>query len=212
MQAIARRNAARPLSVHLGESAQELQFLREGTGEWRTLLERLGVWNPAWTPPCCGPVEYLDRLGMVNARLLAVHGVQFDDGELGRLKAADATVVTCPRSNEWTGAGEPPIERFYASGVRVAIGTDSLASVDDLNMFHELAAVRRLAPSIPAATLLASATLSGAQALGFASELGSIAPGKRAQLFAVRVPEATTDVEEYLVNGIEPPDIHWLDS
>ena len=209
---IARGNRDRPLSIHLGESAQELEFLRDGTGEWRTLLEALGAWNPSWTAPGCGPVAYLDALGMVHERLVAVHGVHFTDAELSRLASARATVVACPRSNRWTGAGIPPIDRFYASGVRVAIGTDSLASVDDLNLFAELAEVHKLAPGVPAARILESATLAGAEALGFARELGSIEPGKRAQLLAVRVPANVTDVEQYLVSGgVEPTDLRWLD-
>jgi len=212
LRAIAEATRGRPLSVHLGESQQEVEFLRDGTGEWRTLLESLGVWNPAWTAPGCGPVDYLDRLGMVNEQLIAVHGVRFSDEELARLAAARATVVACPRSNRWTGAGTPPIERFYASGVRVAIGTDSLASVADLNLFAEMAAVRRLAPSVPARRILESATLAGAEALGFSSELGSIEPGKRAQLIAVQMPSHVTDVEEYLLTGIEPAAVRWLDS
>jgi aminodeoxyfutalosine deaminase len=210
LRAIARASAGRPVSVHLGESAQELEFLRTGTGEWRALLESLGVWNPAWTAPACGPVEYLDRHGLVNDRLLAVHGVRFGDDDIDRLRAAGATIVTCPRSNRWTGAGEPPIERFYASGVRVAIGTDSLASVEDLNLFREMAEVRRLAPSVPASRILASATLSGAQALGFGEELGSLESGKRDELLAVSVPAGVADIEEHLVSGIEVDAIRWL--
>ena len=96
--------------------------------------------------------------------------------------------------------------------VRVAIGTDSLASVEDLNLFAEMAEVRRLAPEVPAARILESATLAGAEALGFASELGSLEPGKRAQLLAVRLPADVTDVEQYLVSGIDPGDIRWLDT
>jgi cytosine/adenosine deaminase-related metal-dependent hydrolase len=210
LRAIARASARMPLSIHLGESPQEIEFLRSGTGEWRALLEKLGVWNPAWTPPSCGPVEYLDRQGLLNDRLIAVHGVQFTDAELSRLAAARATVVACPRSNRWTGAGVPPIERFYASGARVAIGTDSLASVEDLNLFHEMAEVRRLAPSVPARRILESATRAGAEALGFGGELGSIEPGKRSALIAVRLPARVSDVEEYLVSGIEPDAISWL--
>ena len=211
LQAIARWSAGRPLSIHLGESAQEVEFLRDGTGEWRALLETLGVCNPSWTVPACGPVEYLDRMGMVNHDLLAVHGVQFTDAELARLAEARATVVTCPRSNRWTGAGVPPVDRFYASGARVAVGTDSLASVEDLNLFAELAELRRLAPGVPACRILESATLAGAQALGFASELGSIEPGKRAQLLTVRLPAGVADVEEYLLRGVEPGDVRWMD-
>jgi cytosine/adenosine deaminase-related metal-dependent hydrolase len=210
-RAIGRAGGDRPISVHLGESADEVRFLRDGTGAWRELLGRLGVWSDGWEPPGCGPVEYLERLGLVSERLLAVHATQLEAGELGRLARAGATVVTCPRSNRWTGAGTPPIARFYASGVRVAVGTDSLASVEDLNVFGELAEVRRLAPGVPAARLLESATLHGAAALGFAKELGTIEPGKRAELIAVRVPPGVEDVEEYLVGGIEPDAIRWLE-
>jgi cytosine/adenosine deaminase-related metal-dependent hydrolase len=94
----------------------------------------------------------------------------------------------------------------------VAFGTDSLASVDDLNVFAELAVARRAAPRVPARTLLESATLSGARALGFEEELGSIDVGKRASLIAVRLPDGVEDVEEYLVSGIGPHDISWIDS
>lgn len=209
-RAIAAASGDRPMSVHLGESAEELQFLRDGTGAWRELLGQLGVWNDRWQPPGCGPVEYLERLGLLGPRLLAVHGTQFTGTDLARLASAGATVVTCPRSNRWTGAGTPPVDAFYRSGVRVAIGTDSLASVEDLNPFAELAEVHRLAPAIPASRLLESATRSGAEALGFAADYGTIEPGKLADLIAIRLPGAIEDVEEYLVRSIEPDAISWL--
>jgi cytosine/adenosine deaminase-related metal-dependent hydrolase len=211
-RAIGRAVGDRPMSVHLGESADELQLLRDGTGAWREILGQLGAWNDHWQPPGCGPVEYLDRLGLVNQRLLAVHGTHLGNGDLARLAAARATLVACPRSNMWTGAGTPPVERFYASGVHVAIGTDSLASVDDLNVFAELAAVRRLAPAVPAARIIESATIQGAAALGFADEYGSIEPGKRADLIAVRIPRGLEDVEEYLLRGVGPDAIWWLNA
>jgi cytosine/adenosine deaminase-related metal-dependent hydrolase len=211
-RAIGKAAGDRPMSIHIGESRDEMTFLHDATGAWRELLDRLGAWNDRWKPPGCGPVEYLDRLGLVNDRLMAVHGTQLPDDELRRLAAAGATLVTCPRSNRWTGAGTPPIERFYSSGVRVTIGTDSLASVEDLNLFAELGFVRRLAPHLPARRLLESATIDGATALGFDSEFGTIEPGKRAALIAVRVPPGIEDVEEYLVTGVEPSDIHWLDT
>lgn len=199
-----------PMSVHLGESVEEVRFLRDGTGPWRDLLERIGAWAADWVVPACGPVEYMARLGLLNERLIAVHGVQLSDSELEELANVGATVVACPRSNRWTGAGMPPVARFYAAGVRIAIGTDSLASVEDLNMFNELAEVRRLAPAVPARALLKSATLDGATALGFGSELGSIVAGKRAELLLVQIPADVADVEEYLVGGIDAGDVEWL--
>ncbi len=92
---------------------------------------------------------------------------------------AGATLVLCPRSNRWVGAGVPPVAAAVAAGVRLAIGTDSLASVADLNLFAELAYLRSLAPGVPASALLRAATLGGARALGCDS-LGVLAPAPRA--------------------------------
>ena len=199
-------------SVHLGESVQEIQLLRDGSGPARVMLETLGVWTDAWRPPGRSPVAYLVDLGFLDARTLVVHGVQFDDEDLAQLRAIGATLVSCPRSNAYVGVGSPPLDAFYASGVAVAFGTDSLASVADLNMFSELAEARRIAPRVPARRLLESATLVGARALGLERECGSIEAGKRAALLAVEVPRHVTDVEEYLVSGIEPGAITWLDA
>jgi cytosine/adenosine deaminase-related metal-dependent hydrolase len=107
------------------------------------------------------------------------------------------------------GVGVPPVERFYRSGVKVAVGTDSLASVGDLNLFSELKTMRWLAPSVKARTILESATLTGARALGL-DDLGSLTPGKRAEMIAVRLPGHVNDVEEFLLTGIEPSQITWV--
>ena len=204
-------HAGFPSSVHLGESPEEVEFLSTGTGPIRGALDQLGAWNPEWAPPACGPVAYLERCGLLHARMLVVHGVQLTRAEIDRVSAAGATIVTCPRSNRWTGGGTPPIDAFYASGARVAVGTDSLASVEDLNLFGELAAVRRVAPAVSATRILESATRIGAEALGFGETYGTIAPGMRAALIAVRIPSGVTDVEEYLLSGIQPADVRWIE-
>jgi aminodeoxyfutalosine deaminase len=205
------RDAILPCSVHVSESAEEVEFIKTGGGPWRNLLEELGAWDPRWVPPRVSPVQFLDESGFLGANVVAVHGVQMSLDDLGRLKARGTTLVTCPRSNGHTGAGAPPIQDFYDAGVRVAIGTDSLASAPDLNIFAELATLRALAPSVPASALLASATREGARALGFEGEYGTLDIGCRARLIAVSVPPGTDDVEEYLVSGIEPAQIRWVD-
>jgi cytosine/adenosine deaminase-related metal-dependent hydrolase len=210
-RAVADQGAGALTSIHLGESPEEVSFLNHGGGPIQAALEALGAWNPRWTPPRCGPVEYIGRFGLLSDRLLAVHGVHLSYRELAQLAGAGATLVTCPRSNHWVGAGDPPVDRFYASGVRVAIGTDSLASVEDLNVFAEMAAIRRLSSDVPARAILESATRIGAEALGFGGEFGTIEPGKQAALIAVRVPDAAGDVEEYLAGGITPAQVAWLD-
>ncbi len=197
-------------SVHLGESEAEIEFLQNGTGPCRRGLEEIGKWDPAWVPPACGPMEYLERMGFVDDRLLVVHGVQFGSDDLQRIAQKGATLVTCPRGNIATGAGTPPISEFFESGVRVAVGTDSLASVPDLNVFAELAEMRRLSPETPARVLLEAATSTGARALGFESEFGTIDSGKRDALIAVELEGAVTAIEEHLVSGVDRARIRWI--
>lgn len=199
-----------PCSVHLSESPAETEFIATGGGPWRDLLEQLGSWDPQWTAPGVSPVQYLDEQGFLDRRVLAVHGVQMTRGDLARLAASGATLVTCPRSNRYTGAGAPPLEQFYASGVPIAVGTDSLASTPDLNLFAELATMRALAPSIPASRLIQSATQEGARALRLGQEFGTLEPGRRARLLAVQVPTSVDDVEEYLVSGVSPDQLTWV--
>jgi cytosine/adenosine deaminase-related metal-dependent hydrolase len=199
-----------PSSVHLAESPEETDLIATGGGAWRHLLERLRAWDPAWTPPGVTPTEYLDRMGVIDSRLLAVHATQASDNDLALLARRGATVVTCPRSNAFVGAGDPPVARFYRSGAKVAIGTDSLASNDDLNLFAELASLRRLAPNVPASVLLDSATATGAAALGFEQSHGTIEPGRSSSLIAVSLPPDVVDVEEYLVSGVTPDRVRWV--
>jgi cytosine/adenosine deaminase-related metal-dependent hydrolase len=200
------------MSVHLGESPEEVEFLETGTGTWRSILEFIGAWRDDWEAPACDPVSYLDRHGLIDGNTLVVHGVQFTDGALAKLAKIGATLVTCPRSNQWVGVGYPPIDRFYRSGVKVAVGTDSLASVEDLNVFSELKTMRYLAPGVPATKILESATLIGARALGLGDELGSLTPGKRAEMIAVTLPDRVGEVEEFLLSGITPQQIEWLET
>jgi aminodeoxyfutalosine deaminase len=210
MRTAVNESACPIMSVHLGESPEESEFLQHGTGPWRSMLDAIGVWRDDWAIPGCDPVTYLDRRGVIDARTLVVHGVQFSDAALARLREIGATLVTCPRSNQWVGVGDPPVARFYGSGVSIAVGTDSLASVGDLNLFAELAAMRRLAPGVPASRILESATLNGARALGLDDELGSLAVGKQAKMISVRLPDGVGDVEEFLVSGITPDRIEPL--
>lgn len=209
-----RHEGPAPLAVHLAESNEEMEFLRTGQGPIREMLEAFGVWTGTWTPPGSHPVRYLRDLGYLQPGTLLVHGVHFTADDLEDARVADAVVVTCPRSNVWVGGGVPPIARFYASGVDVAIGTDSLTSVDSLNLFDELAAMRRVAPEVDAARLLESATRIGAEALGYTRDYGTISTGKLAKFVAVQLPAGLTrvrDVEEYLVSGVPASSVALVD-
>ena len=206
-------------SIHLAESKSEVEFLADGSGPWPSILSWVGAAREGWRPPGLSPVAYLDSLGVLDARTMVVHAVNVTDSELERLAQIGCTLVTCPRSNQWVGVGVPPVQRFFSAGVRTAVGTDSLASVDDLNLFSELKAMRWIAADVPARRLLESATRVGAEALGLGDELGTIDIGKRATLIGVDLTNlkggpsglpATADIEEYLVSGIEPHQVKWV--
>jgi aminodeoxyfutalosine deaminase len=209
--AIREAAGAEVTSLHVAEGVDEVTFVATGIGRWRDILVGMRMWDESWRAPGRSPVAYLDGLGFWREGTLAVHAVQASQSDLAVLRTRGVTLVTCPRSNRFVGAGEPPVAAFYRSGVPVAIGTDSLTSVRDLNLFSELAELRRLAPDVPAGTLLASATVTGARALGFASEFGTIEAGKRAALIGVSVPPREPDVEEYLVRGISPERVRWIE-
>lgn len=188
------------VSVHLAESREEDALLRRGDGPGRALLDAIGALPRGWTPPGLSPAQLLDRAGFLGPRTLAVHGVHLSREDARLLAARETTVVLCPRSNAWLGVGEAPVAMLLQEGVRLALGTDSLASNEDLDLLAELSALRALAPSAPASTLLRAATLGGAEALGLEPTLGSITPGKRGPLIALPLtstPSARQEEEPY---------------
>jgi cytosine/adenosine deaminase-related metal-dependent hydrolase len=207
---IVRHRRQAPVCIHLGESPEEIEFLRTGRGPIGDLIIGQGVWAADWIAPECDPVQYLDKVGYLVPGVIAVHAVHLTDSALETLRDAGAYVVTCPRSNEWVGAGLPRVSHFYGLGVPVAIGTDSLASAPSLSIFDELAELRRIAPDVAAASLLESATRIGADALGHGSRYGTIEAGKLAALIAVDLPARTGDVEEYLVSGVPPASVRHV--
>ena len=195
LKALGGRAAAsgEPLSIHVAESEEEVQLLRDGTGPFREFLEGVGAWDPSWKAPGLTPVAYLDRLGVLSPRTLAVHCVHLDHQDLTRLQARGVTVVTCPRSNRRLGVGRAPIPKLLASGIPIALGTDSLASSPDVDVFTELAALREEHPGLAPAAALRIATLNGASALGLARDLGTIEAGKLASLAVVGLQDPGDD-------------------
>jgi 5-methylthioadenosine/S-adenosylhomocysteine deaminase len=138
------------------------------------------------------PLARLDRLGLVGPGLTAVHMTQLEEPEIERLAAAGAHVVHCPESNLKLASGFCPAVRLLAAGVNVALGTDGAASNNDLNLLGEMRSAALLgkgvagsASALPAAQALCMATINGARALGLEDEIGSIEPGKSADLAAL---------------------------
>jgi cytosine/adenosine deaminase-related metal-dependent hydrolase len=181
------------LSIHVAETEEEMQLLRDGTGPFKDFLIERDAWEPSFKPPGMTPVEYLDRLGVLTPRTLAVHCIHIDSQDLSRLQSRGVTVVTCPRSNQRLGVGKAPISKLLSAGIPVALGTDSLASSPDLDLFTEIAHLRQDHPQLPPAAALRIATLNGARALGVSKDLGTIEVGKLALLAVVGLNEPNDD-------------------
>ncbi|NID15286.1 TRZ/ATZ family hydrolase [Luteibacter yeojuensis] len=140
------------------------------------------------------PFQRLQKLGIVNDRLVAVHMTQLTDAEIAACAKAGVSVVHCPESNLKLASGFCPVEKLRAAGVNVCIATDGCASNNDLDMFGEMRTAALLAKAVAgdaaafdAAYALRAATLNGARAIGLGERIGSIEPGKRADLAAVRL-------------------------
>lgn len=138
------------------------------------------------------PIARLDRLGVFNDRLLAVHMTQLTDAEVALCAARGVSVAHCPESNLKLASGGCRSEDLRRAGVNLALGTDGCASNNDLDMFGEMRSAALLAKfvandaaAMPAAAALRMATLGGARALGMGDAIGSIEPGKRADLVLV---------------------------
>ncbi|HUW52268.1 MAG TPA: TRZ/ATZ family hydrolase [Rhodanobacter sp.] len=140
------------------------------------------------------PFQRLQKLGLVNDRLIAVHMAHVTDGEIAACAEAGVSVVHCPESNLKLASGFCPAEKFRRAGVNLAIGTDGCASNNDLDMFGEMRTAAQLAKAVAqdaaafdAAYALRAATLHGARAMGLDAQVGSIETGKQADLAAVRL-------------------------
>lgn len=203
LKALAGRAAAAGsrLSIHVAESPDEVSLLQDGSGSLADLFRERGNWDDDWTAPGMSPVAHLDRLGVLSNRTLAVHCVHVDHQDLSRLQTRGVTVVACPRSNAYLGVGTAPIRRILASGIPVALGTDSPASGGSLDMFAEMAALRRDHPGLRPAAVVRMATLNGARALGLDDRLGTLQPGKRAAMVAVLMAAPGDDPLETVTSG-----------
>jgi 5-methylthioadenosine/S-adenosylhomocysteine deaminase len=140
------------------------------------------------------PLARLQRLGLVNDQLIAVHMTQLTEAEIALCAERGVSVVHCPESNLKLASGFCPAEALRRAGANLALGTDGCASNNDLDMFGEMRTAAMLAKGVAndasamdAAQTLRCATLGGARAIGLGDAIGSIEPGKRADLITVRV-------------------------
>jgi len=155
------------------------------------------------------PLARLDRLGLLNDRLIAVHMTQLTDAEIVLCAQRGVSVVHCPESNLKLASGFCPVEKLRRAGVNIAIGTDGCASNNDLDMFGETRTAALLAKAVAedasafdAASALHAATLGGARAMGFDAAVGSIEVGKQADLACVDLDQIETQPLHHVISQL----------
>jgi aminodeoxyfutalosine deaminase len=195
-----------PLAMHLAESREEMQLLREGTGPFRDFLEELNVFESVIFPGGKRPLDYLKMLADASHTLI-VHGNYLDDEEIDFLArhAANMAVIYCPRTHAFFQHDPYPLERMLAAGATVALGTDSRASSPDLSLLSEMRFVAKQYPQIGREHILKLGTIAAARALGRLEDIGSLETGKLANLAIVALPEINADDPYRLLLESETP-------
>lgn len=190
-----------PVAVHLAESEAESAFLHEAAGPFAEAWTARGI--PLPPLPGRSPVAWLEQHGVLGERTLAIHVVQAQQGDVARLARSRTAVAHCPRSNRRHGHGAAPLAAFLEAGLRVGVGTDSVASVGVLDLMAELRSARALA-GLDAEAALALATDQAAHAIGLEGEVGTLETGRWGDVAVIGIatagsPEAA--MEAVLASG-----------
>jgi cytosine/adenosine deaminase-related metal-dependent hydrolase len=197
-----------PIAVHVAESPEEVTLVRDGAGPFADALRARGITIESRR---CSPVAYLVQCGVIQRGTLCIHCVQVNESDVELLRALGASVAHCPRSNAAHQLGRMPLRLFREAAVPVGLGTDSVVSVGDLDLWAEAEA-----SGLRGEAAVRGLTIEGARALGWESEIGSLEVGKVADLavfpFAADAPRrpsppfaALTVVSGRIVHQISAP-------
>jgi len=185
-----------PVATHLATSRDEYDFVKYGSSrlavDYRQIYSGVDI---GWLPTGVSPVRYVEQWGLYDVpNLVAVHCTQVDDSDIEILMENDVAIAYCPRCNAKLGMGVAPLSMFLHRGLRLGIGTDSPASNNTLDMFDEMRiglliqrSVVGYQPNLVARQYVKMATLDAARALGIEDRVGSLEPGKQADIIAVDI-------------------------
>lgn len=203
------------MHIHAAESNDEDELVQNGTGFFRSLMDRFEV---EWPSPKCTSIEYLEQTGILETRPLLAHCVTVSEPDLEIIAGSGSGIAHCPKSNAKFGHGYAPLEKFLHHGIAVGLGSDSVASNNVCDLLEEarfaaFSARNRNGRSrfISAGDVLEAATLGGAEAMGLGHLIGSLEPGKQADIAVVSLTHAAqqpvTDIEAALVFSSNARDV-----
>ncbi|MCI0664758.1 MAG: amidohydrolase family protein [Acidobacteria bacterium] len=177
------------IAIHAAESTDETKLLEDGSGAFGELLRRRGI---GFSPPGSSTIKYLHRLGVLDAAPLLIHCVRVDQEDIELIARHSARVAHCPKSNAKFAHGIAPLIEMEKAGVRIAVGTDSVASNNTVDLIEEARfcsllhrAAKRDATLCSASRMLELMTIEGARVLGMDNEIGSLEVGKQADLIVI---------------------------
>jgi aminodeoxyfutalosine deaminase len=181
------------LAMHIAESNEETKLLQRKKSGLEKLYQ-FAEWDLGWAPAGISSIEYLNRIGFLSPRLLAVHATHITDQDIKLIKKANVSIAHCPRSNKELGVGKMPLKKFLDARITVGLGTDSLASSPNLNMWDEMRYAYQIhhRDGITPKDIFKLATIGGAKALGLDTEIGTLELGKKADIIAVPLPQRNT--------------------
>lgn len=201
----AARRLRRPLTMHVAETPEERAYVESGSGRLHDWLTMAGYarQNPSPRRPL---FDHLATSGLFGSPALLAHMNYVSDAELDRLAQSPCSVAYCPRAHRFYGHSGHRFREMLARGINVCVGTDSLAANESLSVLDELRFLHRECPDVAADVLLRMGTLAGARALGLGGLVGSLGPGKRADLVAFPCDaQRTGDAAAALLEGNEAP-------
>lgn len=201
--AFARREQL-PVAVHIAESKEETQFVRDGTGPFADALRARGILVAAQH---LSPVQYVVQRGVIGRGTLCIHCVQVDQADVQALAQRGATIAHCPRSNAVHRHGRALLKVFHEEGIPVGLGTDSVVSVADLDLSSEAEAA-----GLEGDDALRALTIEGARALGWERDIGSLEVGKAADLavFPHASPRISTPSHASLLTVVSGRIVHQI--
>ncbi len=183
------REKGYPVCIHAAESEEEIALLHEGKGKFASMYAERGI---TWETPGKHPIAILYEQGWLDASTLLVHAVRTDPRHAELFATTGAALAHCPQSNAKLYNGVAPLSRWLEQGVKVGLGTDSAVSNNTLDMFAEMRSAVMLQRAVfgvdscmTARKAVELATLGGARALGMAERIGTLEPGKQADLCVV---------------------------
>jgi 5-methylthioadenosine/S-adenosylhomocysteine deaminase len=190
------RRSHMPVATHTAEAEVEDLLVRDGLGPFAAGLRTRGI---DVVPRAPSTVQLLERTGILACQPMLIHALRFTDDDLQRAADAGATIAHCPIANARLGHGVARVVEMRAAGLRVALGTDSVASNNRLDILEEARVAQLMqrarlqsASALPGTDLLEMVTIEAARALGLAERIGSLEAGKDADFCVISLAQPHT--------------------